>query len=172
VQVPQASANPLAVSASVRETFYHGKVKYAGAALPISTSGGGQKPEEVARPDGKFGCSLCSSVLATRQLLFRHFALHTIGEFKCPFVCSCGCTELRFHRWDKFRDHLKKRHKDIDLDDPTVIEVFLRYHRGAAAQLGKLGQNQRVRRLTKKEKEAIQAANEESLGEDEEDDEE
>jgi hypothetical protein len=163
-----ARGNPQAVSAPARDTFDDGKAKNAGTALPLSISGGGQKPEQVDRPDGKFGCSLCSSVLSTKKLLHRHFALHIVGQLACPFVGSCGGTELRFHRWDKFRDHLKKRHTDVDLDDPTVLEVFKRYHCGTAAQVGRLGQNQRKKRLTKKEKEALQAADEEDLEEEDE----
>jgi hypothetical protein len=35
---------------------------------------------------------------------------------------------------------------------------IIRYHCGTSAQVGRLGQNQRKKRLTKKEKEALRAA--------------
>jgi hypothetical protein len=135
--------------------YYHGRMRYAGPALPISISGGGLSPQVVRRTNGGLGCSLCSSVLSREALLIRHFAKHRIGEFICPFVKECRANKLRIHRWDKFREHLQRYHLDVDLDDPTVIEVFMVYHRGAKAQMGKLGQNQQKKRLTKAEKEAI-----------------
>ncbi|KAA8898847.1 hypothetical protein FN846DRAFT_1023442 [Sphaerosporella brunnea] len=155
---------PRTEASSDRPVFYHDRIKYAGPALALKIRGGGLDPQVVVREDGKLGCSLCKSVVTSRVLIERHILKHTIGEFPCPWASACDCPKLHFHRWDKFRDHLKKRHQDVDMDDPTVIAVFLQYHRGATAYMGKLGQNQRTKRLTKKEKLAL-AAEDVAIGE-------
>ncbi|KAI5855144.1 hypothetical protein BZA05DRAFT_416737 [Tricharina praecox] len=145
---PALPVNPVPPANPAPPANYHGAHKYCGPPMNIVVLGGGEDPQTIQNDDGKVECSLCGDMQASQALLNRHFVKHRVGTLECPFgwrppgrtpTCS---PHMVFYRWDKFNDHIKRHHPEVNQDDPTRIHVYEQYlKRGERPQHSKLAQN-------------------------------